>query len=421
MKRYILTICLITLNILGISAQNEVSDTLSAASDGIQESTDSLRASLITCTPGTDVYAHFGHTALRITNLTTGEDVVFNYGCFDMSGSNFVINFMKGETDYVVDAEPADYFFARYDYMGNGVSEQILNLTQPECYRLADLLFTNIRPENRGYRYNWLYDNCTTRARDMIEKAIQGNVNYLYEEDKITPRNELHECLSNNSWLKLGIDLLLGTEIDEIVPRKIQQFIPSHYKADLNSARIEYPIVVSVDSTTNIPTLERKARSLVIEETQILQEKDSNKTTDIFFTPNIAFSLLLIITIALSIYDYKRKKATIWYDALLHFAQGIAGIIIAGLFFFSIHPGVSTNWQVIIFNPLYILYAVYLIYCHAKNKKDRQINANTAVLCIFIIVTQIAKQDINASVWLMALTLCIRNLTRYHLIRKYKQ
>lgn len=415
MKRYILTICLITLNILGISAQNEVSDTLSAASDGIQESTDSLRASLITCTPGTDVYAHFGHTALRITNLTTGEDVVFNYGCFDMSGSNFVINFMKGETDYVVDAEPADYFFARYDYMGNGVSEQILNLTQPECYKLAELLFTNIQPENRGYRYNWLYDNCTTRARDMIEKAIQGNVNYLYEEDKITPRNELHECLSNNSWLKLGIDLLLGTEIDEIVPRKIQQFIPSHYKADLNSARIEYPTVVSVDSATNIPTLERKARPLVIEEIQILQEKDSNKTTDIFFTPNIAFSLLLIITIALSIYDYKRKKATIWYDALLHFAQGIAGIIIAGLFFFSIHPGVSTNWQVIIFNPLYILYAVYLIYCHAKNKKDKLKDVNMAVLCIFIFVTLIAKQEINLAVYLMVQTLFIRNIIKIYI------
>lgn len=408
MKRYILTICLITLNILGISAQNEVSDTLSAASDGIQESTDSLRASLITCTPGTDVYAHFGHTALRITNLTTGEDVVFNYGCFDMSGSNFVINFMKGETDYVVDAEPADYFLARYDYMGNGVSEQILNLTQPECYRLAELLFTNIQPENRGYRYNWLYDNCTTRARDMIEKAINGSVEYKVKEPSLTARNELHECLANNSWLKLGIDLMLGTEIDALAPRKIQQFIPSHYQQDLNNAYIK-----SADTT--------EERPLVKEETQILQEKDSNKTTDIFFTPNIAFSLLLIITIALSIYDYKRKKASIWYDALLHFAQGIAGIIIAGLFFFSIHPGVSTNWQVIIFNPLYILYAVYLIYCHAKNKKDRLINANTAVLCIFIIVTQIAKQDINASVWIMALTLCIRNLTRYHLLLKYKQ
>lgn len=412
--QYISIICLLMLNILNISAQ-EI-DSL----DVQEEERGSIRASLITCTPGTDVYAHFGHTALRITNLTTGEDVVFNYGCFDMSGSNFVINFMKGETDYVVNAEPADYFFARYDYMGNGVSEQILNLTQPECYRLAELLFTNIQPENRGYRYNWLYDNCTTRARDMIEKAIQGNVVYLYEEDKITPRNELHECLSNNSWLKLGIDLMLGTEIDQIVPRNIQQFIPSHYKADLNSARIEYPIVVSVDSATNIPTLERKVRSLVIEEIQILQEKDSNKTTDIFFTPNIAFSLLLIITIALSIYDYKRKKTSIWYDVLLHFAQGIAGIIIAGLFFFSIHPGVSTNWQVIIFNPLYILYAVYLIYCHVKKKRDMLINVNTAVLCIFVIVTLIVKQDINTSVWIMALTLCIRNLTRYLIILKNK-
>ncbi|MCQ2212488.1 MAG: DUF4105 domain-containing protein [Bacteroidaceae bacterium] len=390
MKRFILILFLLMLNILGISAQ--------------EPTRDSLRVSLITCTPGQHAYAHFGHTAIRLTNITNGEDIVFNYGCFDSTVSNFVMKFIKGETDYVVDAEEAEYFFARYDYIGRGVTEQVLNLTQDECQKLAELLFTNILPTNRGYRYNWLYDNCTTRARDVIEKAINGKVSYTNDLPSLTARNELHECLYNDSWLRLGVDLLLGTEIDKHAPRKVQQFIPAHYENDLNNAEI-----ITTDGLV---------RKMVAGQYPILGEKDSNKAGDTPFTPVIVFSLLCIIASALSIYDIRRKIISYWFDALLHLLQGIAGIIIAYLFFFSLHPAVSTNWQVIIFNPLYILYAIYIIYCHVKNKKDRLINVNTAVLCIFVIVVLIAKQDINVSVWIMAFTLCIRNLTRYHIILK---
>lgn len=368
-----------------------------------EEMPDSLQASLLTCTPGTDVYAHFGHTALRIKNFTNGQDIVFNYGCFDSQQTDFVIKFIKGETDYVVDAEEAGYFLFRYDKMGNGVTEQVLNLTQDECYRLTELLMINIQPENRGYRYNWLYDNCTTRARDMINKAINGKVVYEDTSKELTARDELHECLANDSWLKLGIDLLLGTEIDTLAPRNIQQFIPQHYLDDLDNARI-----IGTDGSK---------RKMVQAKNTLLEEKEENKQKDTPFTPVIAFSLICIIALALSFCDVRRKKISYWFDVLVHLAQGIAGIIIAYLFFFSVHPAVSTNWQVILFNPLYIIYAVYLIYCHVKNKKDRLINANTAVLCIFAIAIFTAKQDINVSVLIMALILCIRNLTRYHILR----
>lgn len=398
--QYISIICLFVLNAINISAQ-EI-DSL----DVRQEERDSIRASLITCTPGTDAYAHFGHTALRITNFTNGKDIIFNYGCFDSSQGDFVLRFIKGETDYVVNAEEADYFLFRYDKLGHGVSEQVLNLTLDEATALAELLIINVMPENRGYRYNWLYDNCTTRARDMIEKAINGKIEYEKSVEPKTARDQLHECLANDSWLKLGIDLLLGTEIDTLAPRNIQQFIPAYYQNDLDNAYI-----ISPDGSK---------RKMVTGQYPLLEEKDFNKVEDTPFTPIIAFSLLCIIALALSIYDIRRKKISYWYDILLHLAQGIAGIIIAYLFFFSLHPAVDSNWQVIIFNPLYIIYAAYLIYCHVKKKKDRLINVNTAVLCIFAIVTLIAKQDINVSVWIMALTLCIRNLTRYHIILKNK-
>ena len=395
-NRFILILGLCMLNLCKISAQEMVSDSLRAPKD-------SLRASLITCTPGTDVYAHFGHTAIRLVNFTNGMDIVFNYGCFDSFGSNFVMKFIKGETDYIVDAEDGSYFFGRYHKMGNGAVEQVLNLTQDECTKLAELLFENIKPENRGYRYNWLYDNCTTRARDMIEKAIKGKVVYEKETAPLTARDELHECLANNSWLELGIDLLLGTEIDSIAPRKIQQFIPAHYKSDLDAAYI-------IDN-------DGSRRSMLAETMEVLDEDPRNQTGDTWITPNVVFSIIFLAVI-LSVTDWREKrraiqyrrnaKTNIWFDIILHTVQGIAGIIIGYLFFFSEHPAVDSNWQVIIFNPLYILYAIYLGYCKSTNSRNRLAYVNLAVIIAFLIVVTLTKQDINTAVYIFTLTLAIR-------------
>jgi len=391
------------LNFIGISAQEDMSDNLEASADSVSTVTENLRASLITCTPGTDVYAHFGHTALRITNLEAGTDFIFNYGCFDMSGANFVMKFIKGETDYIVAAEEADYFFRRYASMGNGVTEQVLNLSQDECQKLADLLFTNIKPENRGYRYNWLYDNCTTRARDMVIKAIDGRVEYRNQLPSLTARDELHECLNNNAWLEFGIDLMLGTEIDTLAPRKIQQFIPAHYENDLDSA-----IIINADGTERV---------MVSETNQILIEQNTS-TDSGFFTPQLVLAILLVIAIILCIYEYRSKKTTLWLDIILHMVQGIAGIIIAYLFFFSVHPAVSTNWQVIILNPLYLIYAIYLIYCATKGKDDKLKYVNLAVIIIFYVVSSLARQALNPATDMLALILLLRAIMRT-IVAKY--
>lgn len=390
--QYILTAMLFVLNITICSAQDASIPAID--NDSISEDKDSLRISLITCTPGTDVYAHFGHTALRIVNVITGRDVVFNYGCFDMSGANFVMKFIKGETDYIVAAEPGAYFFYRYNFLGNGVSEQVLNLTPEECLRLHELLYENILPENRGYRYNWLYDNCTTRARDMIEKAINGKVEYQNEVPALTARDELHECLKNDSWLSFGIDLMLGTEIDTLAPRNIQQFIPAHYENDIDNAYI-----ISPDGSK---------RKLVVGKMGILDEKDSNKTSDTPFTPFLAFGLLALLTVCLSIWDYKRKKRSYWFDVLLHIAQGCAGVIIAYLFFFSVHPAVSTNWQVIIFNPLYFIYAGYIIYCQKKNKKDNLAVVVGGIIIASLIIIAITGQKVDNVLYIITAIIITR-------------
>jgi hypothetical protein len=121
---------------------------------------DSMQVSLLTCSPGTEVYSLYGHTALRCRNITRNQDLVYNYGVFSFQQPHFVWRFILGECDYMVQPVPWPYFIKEYGERGSTVTEQVLNFSSIEANRLAMLLYVNSLPENCQYRYNFLYNNC---------------------------------------------------------------------------------------------------------------------------------------------------------------------------------------------------------------------------------------------------------------------
>lgn len=138
---------------------------------------DSIRISLLTCASGEEIYSLFGHTAIRYENYTRGIDAVFNYGIFNFNAPNFILRFALGETDYQLGVTDYERFAAEYYYLERDVWQQELNLTVQEKEKLVMLLEENYRPENRIYRYNFFYDNCATRPRDLIENPLTARCN----------------------------------------------------------------------------------------------------------------------------------------------------------------------------------------------------------------------------------------------------
>lgn len=361
---------------------------------------DSLSVSVLTCTPGKNLYAKFGHTALRLQNHTIQNDVVFNYGCFDGTANDFMWKFLLGQTDYLLEAEPYEFFVARYGRMGNGVTEQVLNLTQEESLQLAYLLLENIRPENQQYRYMWLYDNCTERARDMVERAVDGKIVYQRAPQEKTIRQMLNQCLVHDAWTEFGIDMILGAEIDKEVDKRIQMFLPAFYSSEVNEAQIERP------NGSKVPFLAATQ--------QILEDTNKNQSTPFLLSPLFVFALLLAVSVLLFIYEWKKGHYMPWLDVPMHIAQGTAGIIVAFLFFLSEHPAVDSNWLVIVFNPLPLFYAGWLIYCHKKRIHNKLSYINMAVLIIFIATMLVCPQSFNPAMWLVALSLLVRSLSQAH-------
>ena len=200
--------------------------------------TDSIRFSLMTCAPGSEIYSLFGHTAIRYENYTRHVDVVFNYGMFSFNTPHFVLRFIKGETDYQLGITPYPYFEAEYAMRGSSVYQQVLNLTQDEKVNLLALLEENYLPENRIYRYNYFYDNCTTRARDRIEECINGQVVYPDSVSGKSFRSIVHEFTVGSPWDELGIDLCLGSEADKEIGKRLQMFAPFYMKRYASDAYI---------------------------------------------------------------------------------------------------------------------------------------------------------------------------------------
>ena len=126
---------------------------------------DSIIVSLITCSPGSEIYELCGHEAVRVRGILHGQpvDSIWNYGVFDFTEPNFIYRFVKGETDYRLAGYPFYWFLPEYQEAGRTVTEQDLNLSQTEASRFLNILREEAKPENCKYRYNYVKDNCATR------------------------------------------------------------------------------------------------------------------------------------------------------------------------------------------------------------------------------------------------------------------
>lgn len=308
-----------------------------------------IRISLITCYPGPDVYALYGHTAIRVTQ---GEnDYVFNYGMFSFSEPNFIYRFVKGDAHYILGYYPFVNFMPEYVDRGSKVVEQVLNLTTEEKERMLSLLLDNAKIENRAYRYNYIYDNCSTRPRDLIEKVVGPTLKYapIKEATDVTFRDMMRWYNSNYPWQQFGIDLALGSGLDHNITQREMMFAPIKLEESLNGATYE--------------NQDKKCVSLVAE-TIVLNEAPEYGAilppTPWWQTPTFWTYFLLGFTISLTVIGQTRGRWFKGFDCALNIAYTLGGCVIFFLIFVSTHAATSPNLVGVWLNPFYIVPAILI-------------------------------------------------------------
>lgn len=363
---------------------------------------DSIRVSLLTCSPHDEIYSLYGHTAIRYEDKASKTDIVVNYGMFSFKKPFFVARFVLGLTDYEMGIQDFNDFCYEYQYFGSQVTQQEINLTPEEKGQLLKALQDNYA-NARVYRYNYFYNNCTTKARDIILKSINGKIEYKNTIDKsVSFRDLIHGCNANYSWASFGNDLLLGFKADMQTTREEQQFLPDNLMRDFDQAKI-----VSADGS---------ARPLVKNTEIIVKGNDHAIAGKTKVTPQFVFITLLLLIAAIVVAEFKTKKRFLWVDISLLLASGLSGLILF-VMLFSEHPTTSTNLQIFILCPLNLYWAIYII----KNKRnERKLRKAWTFLSIMLCIGLSGRliQVYAEGMPLLALSLLLKNCCNLYATRK---
>ena len=383
-------------------------NSMSAQQDSsLLQKMDSVEISLLTCQPRQSVYSLYGHTAIRIQNHCAdagmGADLAVNYGMFSFGKPYFVLRFVFGLTDYEIGIETFQEFCPGYERVGCGVlQQQKLNLTAHEKAVITAAIYENYRPENRVYRYNYFFENCTTRARDMIVNHIDGNVEYKGQVDpSLSFRKLIHQYNTTHRWARFGNDLLLGVQADSETNRGDQQFLPENLCHDFANAEI-----VANDGSR---------RKLVAGESWVVERTRGVGADSFPLSPMVCMSLIALVVVAVTCVE-RVKKANYWaLDALLMVLTGICGLILLAMVF-SQHPTVRLNLQILLLNPINLVALVPVVRALRKGRVHKWLKLWTACIILFVIGGLL--QTYAEGMLVLALSLLIRNISKIFTFNK---
>ena len=161
---------------------------------------DSSRISLLTCSSGEELYSAFGHTGIRITDYKNNFDVVFNYGTFDFDQPGFYSNFVKGKMRYMIGTDHFSDFHDQYTYEKRTLVEDEMQLSVEDKQKIFAFLYNNALPENREYYYEFFWDNCATRIRDVFEKILGNRIQYDTDKAHFEKNKTMHDMLRVYVW-----------------------------------------------------------------------------------------------------------------------------------------------------------------------------------------------------------------------------
>jgi hypothetical protein len=296
---------------------------------------ETAEISLLTGGPGDDFYTKFGHSAYRINDPNNNFDVVFNYGAFDFDAPNFYLNFAKGKLLYRLSNYRYQALENAYRRDNQSVDEQLLNLSQTQKQALFNFLLNNAKPENRSYLYDYFYDNCATRPRDVLERVLGSDLQFdlTYVQDLKSIRHLFNAELSANDWGSFGINVALGSPTDKIASPYEHMYIPGYLSKAFDAATIK-------TANGNIPLV--KAKNSILE-----SNRKNGFSLSFFWSPIFIFSVLAFLGIVITYKDFKAKKRSKLLDVLILLISGLIGVVLLLLWFATDHTASINNFNIL--------------------------------------------------------------------------
>ncbi|MBK79235.1 MAG: hypothetical protein CMC88_09360 [Flavobacteriaceae bacterium] len=347
--------------------------------------------SIITIGPyQNELYSAFGHSGVRYQNIEQGLDVFYNYGIFDFNQPNFYTNYVKGKLTYMVGKNQYSFYERYYSNQKRYIKEQVLNLSSKEKIFLLDYLENNVKKENRFYPYNYIFNNCSTKIRDVLELTIGEKLKFNDPPANLSYRSLIDRYLDNYKWADIGIDICLGTKIDDKASNYDAMFLPEHLFSSLENATVGDKKLVFETRINNLDQDQIISRGII--------------------SPKIVFSIFLIISLYFSFRQIKYHNKFIYFDSLLFFLSGMIGILILFLWFFTDH--ISTNNLNILWAfPLNILVPFFIIKRIDSKFLNNYMILSSFMTFLILFIWIFYPEFFNNSLMIFVLAIFLRSLT----------
>ena len=358
---------------------------------------DEARISLVTILPGRLVYNLFGHNAVRVSDPVRGIDVTYNYGTFHFGNPlAFTAKFVYGDLNYRLARGDYDRMVAYYPAVeGRPLIEQWLDLEPGEKEEIFRFLEWNALPENAFYRYDFYYDNCATRIRDLLERVLGVPLGSGTPDPGVTMRQLLDPYLVEKPLLHLGMDFAQGAPADEQASARDAMFLPNHLAEWLARARRTGPRgdVALVAHTDSIGwTAARVER----------------RTAPPW--PTVCLALLLGFTAALTVRDVRAgARPRLWLDVPLFAFLGVAGLFVAFVWFVSLHAVAKDNINILWAVPTHVALAWSLMREASGRWMSPYLWLSAALAAVFVAGWPFWVQEVPVALALLAAVAGVRS------------
>lgn len=324
---------------------------------------DKSRISLLTCNPGTELYSVFGHSAIRVMDRDRGIDWTYNYGTFQFDAPNFYMKFIRGQLNYQLSVAPMRSFLQEYQYYNRQVVEDVLDLTQKEKQAIFDFLEFNRQPENKYYLYDFFFDNCATRIRDVFQKELSNKIKF--DNNKYEPktfREMLADYLAPHPWARFGINVILGSIADRDANVNESMFLPDYMKIAFDGAKINN-------------------KNLVKSSSVIIKQKETNEETSFFMQPSFVFWSVFVLVLIFTYLGLKRRKTYKIIDFFVFLIIGAVGVLVFFMWFGTDHTATVKNWNLLWVVPTHFFVA-FLVFRKSRSSFLKYYFLVSALSCI---------------------------------------
>ena len=325
MKKYYLIILFLFASIFSYSQEITLSE--------------QAEVSILTIGPGANLYDKFGHSAFRVQDKVTNIDIVYNFGVYDFNTPNFYLKFARGKLLYKLDTSPFSPFYNYYVRQNRWIEEQVLNFTPSEKQAMFDFLQNNAKPEHCEYRYDFLFDNCATRIRDVLVKILPYKLEYIndYITEEYTFRQLIQKNVHWNTWGSFGMDVAIGSVVDRKATSWQYQFLPQYV----------------FEGAALANKTEGNKKDKLIKQTNSLFANSEVKTKSNFFlSPLFIFGLISFLILFITYKDYKNNRRSRYLDATIFFVTGLVGVFLLLLWVATDHSTTANNYDLLWAFPL---------------------------------------------------------------------